>query len=208
MSAEMQVFQGYAAHLASTQGLSILGPDDPIRRIVIEGARLAMRLAGTDPDPWLQRLDTLSLCLPLGVGGRSVVLLSRAALADPISAVVVLAHEAHHDRQSDTGGHVRHAWDYLVSSELRARYEAEAYAVGLWAQYLLTGQTPDARGAMAALGAPTYHLDAGDVALAEGILASHVATIRAGVCPPLSTALDLLRWLREHHPDAIVGKAS
>jgi hypothetical protein len=204
MSATMGVFQRYAEHLSATQGLVVVGPDDPVRRAVVEGARVGLRLAGVDPEPILGRLDTLSVCLPLGVGGRSLVLLSRAAMQSADRAMETLGHEAHHDRQSDRGGHVRHAWDYVASPELRARFEAEAYAVGLWARYLLTGQVPDPHGSLVALGGPTYHLGEGELSLASGVLLSHVDTIRKGMCPPISTAVELLGWLRVEAPECIV----
>lgn len=204
MSLSMTVFQAYTEHLSATRGVTVVGPDDPVRRVVVEGARVGLRLAGLDPEPILGRLDTLSVCLPLGVGGRSLVLLSRAAMADPARAVETLAHEAHHDRQSDDGGHVRHAWDYATSAELRARYEAEAYAVGLWARYLLTGQRPEVHDSLVSLGGGTYHIGEGDLSLAAGVLTSHVDTIRVGLCPPLSTAVELLAWLRLRYPEAIV----
>lgn len=206
MTATMSVFAAYAEHLAATRGITVVGPDDPIRRIVVEGARVGLRLAGLDPGAILDRLDTISVCLPLGVGGRSLVLLSRAAMRSAEGAMETLAHEAHHDRQSDDGGHLRHAWDYAVSAELRARYEAEAYAVGLWARYLLTGQKPEAHDSLVSLGGGTYHLGEGDLSLAAGVLTSHVDSIRAGVCPPLSTAAELLAWLRAEAPEAIVGE--
>jgi hypothetical protein len=208
MSATMGVFQRYAEHLAATQGLVVVGPDDPVRRAVVEGARVGLRLVGVDPGATLDRLDRISVCLPLGVGERSLVLLSRAAMQSADGAIETLAHEAHHDRQSDQGGHARHAWDYLLSAELRARFEAEAYAVGLWARYLLTGQVPESHGAMLSLGGGTYHLGPGDLSLASAVLLSHLDSIRAGVCPPLSTALELLRWLRAEAPEAIVGQVA
>lgn len=204
----MGLFQRLADHLARTRGLVIVGPDDPVRRAVVEGARLGLRLAGVDPGAVLDRLDTISVCLPLGAGGRSLVLLSRAAMTDAVRACETLGHEAHHDRQSDDGGHARHAWDYALSSELRARYEADAYAVGLWVRYLLTGEPPELHGALVALGGPTYHLSAGDRSLAEGVLTSHVDAIRAGQCPPITTAAEILEWFRTQAPEVIKGRVA
>lgn len=197
------VARGIAAHLASVRALTIVEPSSPTRRALLAGASLGLRLAGFDPSEILGRLERTSVCLPLGVGNRSLVLLSDHAVSDPVTYAATVSHEAHHDQQEDDGGHVRGAWDYLLSAEIRAKREADAYAVGLWVRYLLTGEVPDGHDALVSLEHGPYHLGPGDIELARSIVESHVASIRSGVCPPLSTARAVLSYLREHHPASI-----
>jgi hypothetical protein len=100
---------------------------------------------------------------------------------------------------------VRTSIDYVASPELRARAEADAYAVGLFVGYLLTGMLPTLDGALASLSSDTYHLAADEVALGRGVLESHLTTMASGLCPPLTIAVDVLAWLRATHPELIEG---
>lgn len=118
-----------------------------------------------------------------------VIVLSPAAVADDVSHAATLAHEWCHVGQIARAGRVQSAVDYLGSGELRAQREADAAACGLWMRYVLTGDLPETAPTLGDL----YHLDAGDAALARGILASHLATIRAGVLPPLDVCVVLAR---------------
>ena len=57
-------------------------------------------------------------------------------------------------------------------------------------RYVLTGDLPDEAPTLSDL----YHLATGDAAMARQIIASHLATIRAGVCPTLDVCVALSQW--------------
>lgn len=209
MSAQQRAAQGLWDHLAGLPGVVVVTPDSPIRTTVLAVAAAALTQAGVLGRflaEQLERLDTLSMCLPVpGLG--HLILMSRAAMATPVGGVSTLSHEVCHRDQGEREGATRNALDYVLSPEMRAAREAEAYVVGLWTRYLLTGELPEARGALASLSGDTYHLAAADIDLARGIIASHLETIRRGVCPPIGTALTVLRYLQAHHPEAIMPAA-
>jgi hypothetical protein len=207
MSDLWPVARGLADHLASVRGLTIVEPGNPYRRALMGGASLALRLVGIDPAPLVDRMERTSACLPLGVGNRSLVLLSDHAVSDAVTFAAVVSHEGHHDAQEDEAGHLRGAWDYLASAEVRAKRDADAYAVGIFVRYLLTGEPVEDHGALASLESGPYHLGPGEVSLCRGLLLSHLASMRAGVCPPLSTAALALAYLRAHHPAGIAAVA-
>mgnify|MGYP000349548124 FL=1 len=75
--------------------------------------------------------------------------------------------------------------------------------MGLWVEYLLTGSFPTTDDAVRSLSSDTYHLAAEEVELGRGVLESHLATMAAGLPPPLPVAVEALAWLRAHTPDAI-----
>ena len=72
-------------------------------------------------------------------------------------------------------------------------------------QSTFAGAVPTDDDAMASLGGGTYHLDAGELDLARGVIASHLASMRAGLCPPITVALEVLSWLRSRHPEALAA---
>ena len=119
-----------------------------------------------------------------------VVVLSPRAVSDPVTTCCVLAHEGCHVGVIARDGRAQVIVDYLGSGELRAQREADAAAAGLWMRYVLTGDLPDDAPTLGDL----YHLDAGDSAMARQIIAAHLATIRAGVCPNLDVCVVLARW--------------
>lgn len=209
MSAQQRAAQGLWDHLAGLPGVVVVTPDSPIRTTVLAVAAAVLTQAGVLGRflvEQLERLDTLSMCLPVpGLG--HLVLMSEAAMRDAVSGASTLAHEVCHRDQGEREGVARNAIDYVASPELRAAREAEAYVVGLWTRYLLTGEMPEPHGVLASISGDTYHLAAADVDLARGVIASHLATIRGGVCPPIGTALTVLRYLQAHHPEAIVPVA-
>ena len=183
-------------HLLSWRRATVLRPGDPALAAV---AGLYRALTGLLPAaaravaaPVLDALDeraertSVTLATPID----PVVILSPAAVADPITEACTLAHEWCHVRQV-ADGRVASIVDY-TSGELRARAEADATACALWLRFVLTGELP--------VEAPTlgdlYHLDAGDHELARGVMRSHLATIRAGLVPPLDVCVRLARWLR------------
>ena len=148
------------------------------------------------------RASHVSVTIPTPAG--SLVILSPAAVADPMRYASTVAHEVTHAKQRDDAGFAQVAVDYVASPELRARAEADAYAVGLWVEYLLTGSFPTADDAVRSLSSDTYHLAAEEVELGRGVLESHLATMAQGLPPPLPVAVEALAWLRAHAPDAIV----
>lgn len=174
---------------------TVLRPGDPAHAVV---TGLYRSLVGLLPAPVravaapvLDALDeratttSVTLATPLD----PVVVLSPAAVADPITEACVMAHEWCHVRQI-ADGRIASVVDY-TSGELRARAEADATACALWLRYVLTGALPDEAPTLGDL----YHLDAGDHELARGVMRSHLATIRAGLVPPLDVCVCLAQWL-------------
>lgn len=141
----------------------------------------------------LSSLDDLSqrVSVTIATPLDPVIVLSASAVSDPVTEAATLAHEWCHVAQIAHAGRAQVVVDYLGSGELRAQREADACAAGLWLRYVLTGSLPDEAPTLGDL----YHLDAGDVALARAVIASHLATIRAGACPPLDVCVRLSQWM-------------
>lgn len=192
------------AHLALPRGASVVAWDSPTARLVRAGLDLAAAIPGVGSllDAASLRDPRVSRCVPTPAG--ALVLLSEGTATDPATYVEAVAHEVTHAGQIARVGAAQGAIDYLGSGELRADREAQAYVVGLFARYLVTGDLPTEADAMARLGGGLYHLDAGELELARGVVASGLATIAAGLSPPYAVALDVLAWLRAHAPEAIV----
>lgn len=149
-------------------------------------------------------LSRVSVTLPIpGIG--TLIVLSPAAVADAVSYAETVAHECCHSHQAAAAGAFQSDVDYIGSGELRATREAQAYVVGLWVRYLLTGALPTAEDAMASLASGLYHLAPEEVELARGIVTSGVETMAGGAIPPYAVAVDAYHWLCEHTPDAILA---
>lgn len=196
------------AHLAGLHRTTIVEPDDAPARV----ARAILSALGHGVPALASlvadlevRASRVSVTLP--TPGGSLVILSPAAVADPVRYAVTVAHELVHADQRDAAGAVQVAADYLAAPELRARAEADAYSVGLWVAYLLTGVMPTVDAAVASLASDTYHLAPDEVELGRGVLLSHVETIAQGLAPPLRVAVEALAWLRANAPASIVGRA-
>ena len=196
------------AHLAGLHRTTIVEPNDAPARV----ARAILSALGHGVPALASlvadlevRASRVSVTLP--TPGGSLVVLSPAAVADPLRYAVTVAHELVHAEQRDAGGVVQVAADYLAAPELRARAEADAYAVGLWVAYLLTGVLPTVDAAVTSLASDTYHLAPDEVELGRGVLRSHVETIAQGLAPPLRVAVEALAWLRANAPASIVGRA-
>lgn len=164
---------------------------------------LASQVKGAGPvvDLVLAAGERTSVTLPTPLG--TLVVLARTASASPVAYARMVAHEAVHAGQVQHLGGLQATVDYLGSGELRAVREADAYAAALWTEFLLTGELPSPDPAPASIAGGLYHLDAEDLALARGVVASHLTTIRAGLCPPLAVAQSTLRWLRQNAPEAL-----
>lgn len=180
------------AALQSHYPSTVLRPGDPLHTAAVS---LYAAIATAQPAALravtgvvLSTLETLSQRVSVTIG--TVVILSPAAVADDVTHGATIAHEFVHRSQEAREGIVQAAVDY-TSGELRAQREADAAAAGLWMRYVLTGDLPDDAPTLGDL----YHLDAGDSAMARQIIAAHLATIRAGVCPNLDVCVVLARWL-------------
>jgi hypothetical protein len=201
----MTLSRDLVAHLATKHGATVVSQSDGIGaavRALLDGAARISPVVDTIVDELLSRTARVSVTVP--TPGVPLIVLSPAAVADPLRYAITGAHEMQHAVQIHAGGRVRTSIDYVASPELRARAEADAYAVGLWVGYLLTGLLPTLDDALASIAGDTYHLDADVVALARGVLESHLATMAGGMCPPITIAIDVLTWLRSARPDAVV----
>ena len=198
-----------AASLALARGAKILDPDEA--RPYLETLATAVSLVpGAAPIVAAVRgllsgaADAVAgLALPTPWG--TLVLLSPRALVDGPTLLSVVAHELVHDAQARAVGAGQVAVDY-INAELRAFREAEAGGVGLFARHLVTGvrPSPDDAGAVSS---PLYHLGEQDRAFARAVVEGVLSAIDTGAVPPHSVARELLAWLREHAPEAIVAEA-
>jgi len=197
----------FANDLAIERNLHIILPDNPIRKAVIAGARFAATQAGLlVVGSILPDLSRVSVCLPLEHNDGSLVLVSEYAMSSPIIYAKTITHEGTHDHQSDRNGHTRNAWDYVVSSEVRAQREAEAYVADLAIGFTLTGQLVDVHSVLQALGGPTYHMSRGSLALAGGLVKGAVESMQNGICPPVSTAKWAVEWVHKNAPECVRGE--
>lgn len=195
--------------LAARFGATVLAPSDTVPRIVralLSALSTGLPGAGVVVDALLARADHTSVTIPLLAGGCLIVLAPQH-VADPLTRCEVVCHEMQHAAVIARDADLDVIVDYLGSGELRGLREAEAYAVGLWTRYLLTGEAPTLDGVRASLASDAYHLDAGDQATALSTMESHLDTIRAGAVPPLGVCRAVLDVLRTHHPEAIVPEA-
>lgn len=196
-----------AEHLASVAGAELRGPDVWERDVLAALAWIASKthLAPTwDP----QTLRTsVSVTLPAipGLWDRPRILLSPAAIADPVSHAATVAHECQHVHQL-RGRYTDGIWPapiayvylYGASKEARAAAEADAAGCDVAVRAWLTGEDPREIAAerLRTLEGDGYgHLEAGDLALGADILRSHAASVAAGITPPLRAARDARAWL-------------
>ena len=186
---------------------SVVGPDHiavQVARGLLAALGAAVPGAAAIVQAITARAEHTSITVPLLAGGCLIVLAPQH-VSQPLAHCEVVCHEMQHaayiDREPDGAVIV----DYLGSGELRGLREAEAYAVGLWTLYLLTGDLPTLDRALGALASDAYHLDDGDHATARSTLESQLDTIRAGSVPPLAICRAILEVLQAHHPDAILA---
>lgn len=177
-------------------------------------SRMALRAASLAPPlAWLRSvLDVLdtetatrSVTLPQIGGDGAVIVYSAAALADPVETIETAAHEHEHARVLKVDPDAQVIVDY-ANAELRATTEARAYVVGAWARYLVTGVLQTAEEIVAPL-AHGYLLSESERAHCVALVASALASMRAGVVPPYEVCVAVLEILQQHHPDAIVPEA-
>lgn len=196
------------AALALGRNTTIVEPDDarPYLSALEAGLSLipgaapllaqARALAGDLP-------ERVSVTIPLP--GRTIILLSPAAVRDGASYLSTAAHELVHRAQAASLGVVQVTADYL-NGELRALREGEAGGVGLWARHVVTGErpSPDEAGVVAS---DLYHLGGDDRAFGRAVVESSLAAIDTGAVPPHSVARAALAWLRANAPEAILAEA-
>lgn len=198
------------AFLASRHGCTIIDPTEQ------PGAAISAAIDGitalspvvkllVDAIDSLQRGASHTLPIPGTSPCRSLVILSRDAVATPVGYAATVAHETQHGAQGVAAGSGQVLVDYLLSTELRGLREAQAYSVGLFVRHLLTGDPYDVDAAIASLSSPMYGLGADDIELARHTLAGHAVLVDRRHPPPLVVAVEALAWLREHAPDAIVA---
>ena len=188
--------RAFADHLAGLHRATIVAPTDPAavgaRAILAVLAHLSPALdeLAADLETHLERVS-ITLATPTG----SLILLSPSAVADPMLYAMTAAHECQHAAQRESLGFGQVIIDYIGSPELRARAEADAYSVGLYVGFLLTGILPLASEAMDSLASATYHLAPEDIELARGVVESHLESMAAGLPPPIAVAVEAHAWL-------------
>ena len=200
----MEHARALGAHLAAQHGATILHPDDVVPHAVLVALDIAddyLPALAPITEALLKRLEHVSVTLPTPMG--TVILLSRAACADPLSYARTVTHECIHAEQIARRGGPGIVVDYALSQSLRAANEGNGYGGGLGMHWLLTGEVLDASGPVASLSTDTYLLDAAAILLGGGIVSVHVDTMRAGLLPNLSTVVTAYRWLRAHAPEAL-----
>ena len=190
--------RAFADHLAGLHRATIVAPTDAAavgaRAILSALAHLSPALDEIAAD-LETHLERVSVTIPTPTG--SLILLSPSAVADPALFAMTAAHECQHAAQREALGWGQVVIDYVGSPELRARAEADAYSVGLYVGYLLTGILPLASEAMGSLASATYHLAPEDIELARGVVESHLETMAAGLPPPIAVAVEAHAWLSQ-----------
>jgi hypothetical protein len=198
-----------AAALAASHRAIIVDPDDARPWLATLEAALAL-IPGAGPvlatvrglvEGASESVAGLALPTPWG----TAVLLTPRAMVDPAAYLATVTHELVHASQVVHLGAGQTAADY-INPELRALREAEAGGVGLWARYLVTGARPSPEDA-GVVRSGLYHLGADDKAFGRAVVASLLAPIDTGAIPPHGVARELLAWLHEHAPGAVVVEA-
>lgn len=202
--------QDFGGAISAAYGGQIVSASDPavvVARTLLTALSKVVPVpdVGTMVEAMFDHLDHISCTLP--VGGGSWIVLSQAALTSPITYAATVAHEAKHARDIRTDGAKATGVDYFLSSELRATREADAYAVGVFVEYLLTGDAPTSDDAKDSLSGSLYQLSHSDVAFAVEKIEGHIQTMTGGVVPPISTAQRALKWFQANTPDVIMVPA-
>jgi hypothetical protein len=195
-------------HLSAKYDTHVIYPDDPIRETIqfaIDGLARLNPVLRNIADKLAVRTQRTSVTLP--APGKTLVILSPAAGANPDTLAETGAHEHQHRVQFMDAGNVQAIVDY-ANPELRAKLEADAEAVSLAVQWFHTGKLPSIADSMASLKGETYLLTPKETRLAEGILRSHLATMEAGLCPPITVAVEVLAWFRAHHPHLVLAEVA
>lgn len=199
------------AHVASLHGCTVLTPDSPVAEIastLIAGVSDLVPVVHTLVEAMGALLGGSSHTLPIpGTSPcRSVVMLSRDAVATPAGYAETGCHECQHGAQGQAVGSGQVLVDYIMSAELRGLREAHAYSVGMFVRHVVDGTPYSVDAAIASLSSPLYALGADDLELARHILDGHALLVDRKRPPPLSVAVEALKWLRANAADAIVAE--
>lgn len=181
-------------------GVELILPDDPRRLAVVGLVAAAHKIQGSGVTfdhvregvtitlPGVPGVASTLLGLIPVVGtalgalgaanGRTSVYLSPAAMADGVGLLATIMHELGHAGDIKRGG-LGWCLAYLVAPEVRAGGEAPCYGTGMAVRHVVGGEGLDALAAEALASLGSYGLDADALALARGIVASAVETIRA-----------------------------
>lgn len=176
-----------------------------LSRLAAQGLALVAPFVRTVFDVLDPATSSRSVTLPQIGGEGAVIVYSAAALADPVETIETATHEHEHARVLKVDPDLQVIVDYS-NAELRATTEARAYACGAFARYLVTGVWQTAEEIVAPL-AHGYLLSESERAHCVTMVASDLATMRAGIVPPHQLCVDVLAILRRHHPEAIVPEA-
>lgn len=148
-----------------------------------------------------QATENVSVTVP--APGGTLIIFSKAALANGPTYLATGIHELVHAKQITRVGALQAGIDYLGSGELRAEREAEASGVGLWAHFLVSGDRPNPEDA-SILRSTLYHLDPPDKNFARGVVTSVLGSADSAALPPFSAAQAMLAWLKKNAPETIL----
>ena len=195
-----------SAELLTAAGAWYVDPDSDalkVAAVLMRGAEFVVPGVGATLATVADVVTSQSLVIP---GPQPLAIVGAADRVDPVRFAVAAAGLAVHAAQMARAGAVQTVTDYVGSSELRAVRTAHAGIARAFVRYLLTGEalTVDAVAADVAAHA-LLPLDAVDVTLARGIVASALASVADGLAPPIRAAMGALAWLRANAADAIVA---
>ena len=203
----LPIARAFVAHLSTLHHTAVVHYDDPKREFastLLDGLARLNPILRTLADQIAVRTAHTSVTLPTPVG--ALIILSPMT-SDPLQCAETGAHEHQHAVQFSDTSMLQAIIDY-VEPELRAKMEADGYAVGLALKWFLTGVLPTLDDAMDSLSREAYLLTADELPLCRGILESHLATMRAGLCPPLTVAIEALAWFRAEHPELVLAEVA
>lgn len=209
MAIDLATAKALVEHLASLHAATIHPPDGLLQqatRFALGALGAGVPMAKPVVDVAVGHVDRWSVTFPVLDTHTSAILLSPSHVIEPVRYAEVGTHEVWHGAIIQRDGWQWVA-DYLLSSELRAEREAGAVVVQRFVRLLLTGEDiPDVGEATRVLLAGAYHLQAGDGLFAQAQVASGLETMRNGLVPPYSVAVEARDWLKSHARDAILAR--
>lgn len=158
-----------------------------------------LTIAGVAIEPY-SRLGAMGVKALAELCVTPVISLSPDAVSDPTEGFFVLTHEDEHAEESDAGGIV-HDVEYLVAPEYRLlAAECPAYACDIARAMWCDGADPFVEAKRLAEGLRAYvpvgaQTDA-LIADANAMLAMHARALADGLCPPVRSLIDGVRFLQ------------
>ncbi len=158
-----------------------------------------LTIAGVAIEPY-SRLGAMGVKALAELCKTPVISLSPDAVSDPTEGFFVLTHENEHAEQSDVGGIV-HDVEYIVSPEYRLlAAECPAYACDMARAAWCDGADPFIEARRLAEGLRAYvpknaQTDA-LIADAHAMLAMHARALADGLCPPVRSLVNGVRFLQ------------